>query len=75
MGWVKICLAENKSRIYPNMCAKFGCGSTVQTDRQRETVALYSRLAGYPASLWRKGGGGGRKGRDGGSGRTSSGSF
>ena len=53
--WVNICLAENESHIYPNMCAKFGCGPTVvskkggggQTDRQtdghRETAALYSR--------------------------------
>ena len=41
-------LAQNESRIYPNMCAKFGCGPTVmskkgggvqtdrQTDRQRK---------------------------------------
>ena len=47
-------LAENESHIYPNVCAKFGCGPTVvskkkgggtdrQTDRQRETAALYSR--------------------------------
>ena len=33
-------LVENQSRIYPNMCAKFGCGPTVEskggggTDRQ-----------------------------------------
>ena len=47
-------LAQNGSRIYPNMCAKFGCGPTVVskkrggTDRQtgRQTkisAALYSR--------------------------------
>ena len=46
-------LAQNESRIYPNMCAKFGCGPTVvskkrggyrQTDRQtKKTAALYSR--------------------------------
>ena len=47
-------LAENESHIYANMCAKFGCGPTVvskkkgggtdrQTDRQRDTAALYSR--------------------------------
>ena len=40
-------LAENESHIYPNMCAKFGCGPTVvskggvvqiytQTNRQTE---------------------------------------
>ena len=37
-------LAENESHIYPNMCAKFGCGPTVvskkkggvQTDRQTD---------------------------------------
>ena len=39
--------------MYPNMCAKCGCGPTVvstkggggtdrQTDRQRDTVAVYS---------------------------------
>ena len=41
------------------MCAKFGCGPTVvskkgggdtDTHRQRDTAAVYSRLAGYPAS-------------------------
>ena len=40
--WVKFLLAENESHVYPNMCAKFGCGPTVvskkgggvQTDRQ-----------------------------------------
>ena len=46
-------LAENESHIYPNMCAKFGCGPTVvskggggtdrQTDRQREPAASYNR--------------------------------
>ena len=48
----QICLAENESHIYPNMCAKFGCGPTVvskgggvQIDRQRETASLYSRSA------------------------------
>ena len=44
------CLAENESHIYPNMCAKFGCGLTVesksvgvQTDRQTDkgTLQLY----------------------------------
>ena len=66
-------LAENEAHIYPNMCAKFGCGPTVvskkrgvQTDRQRDTAALYSRLASYPASLgrgrWREGGRGGGTG-------------
>ena len=29
MGWVKFVVAENESHIYPNMCAKFGCGPTV----------------------------------------------
>ena len=33
-------LAENESHIYPNMCAKFGCGPAVErgggTDRQRD---------------------------------------
>ena len=37
-------LAQNESRIYPNMCAKVGCGPTVvskrgggvQTDRQTD---------------------------------------
>ena len=38
-------LAQNESHIYPNMCAKFGCGPTVvskkrggyrQTDRQTD---------------------------------------
>ena len=49
VGWVKFFLAENESHIYPNMYAKFGCGPTVvskkggvQTDRQRDTAALYS---------------------------------
>ena len=46
-------LAENESHIYPNMCAKFGCGPTVvskvgvvqiyiqtnrQTDRHRDAA-------------------------------------
>ena len=58
------------------MCTNFGCGSTVvskrgggtdrHTDRQREAAALYNRLACYPASLGRKGGG--REGREGGRG-------
>ena len=51
VGWGgSICLGESQSRIYPRMCAKFGCGPTVvskkrgiQTDRQRDTAALYSR--------------------------------
>ena len=72
VGWV-IFLAQNECRIYPNMCAKFGCGPTVvskkrgvQTDRQTEKIAaLYSRLAGYPVSLGRKGV---RKGGEGGRG-------
>ena len=36
-------VAQNESRIYPNMCAKFGCGATVVskkggggTDRQTD---------------------------------------
>ena len=46
-GVGKFVLAENESRIYPNMCAKFVCGPTVvskgggvQTDRQTDTAAL-----------------------------------
>ena len=55
LGWVgQFFLGESQSRIYPNMCAKFGCGPTVlskkwgiqtdrQTDRQtnKETLQLY----------------------------------
>ena len=44
-------LGESQSSIYPNMCAKFGCAPTVvskreevQTDRQMDNAALYSRL-------------------------------
>ncbi len=55
-------LAQNGSRIYPNMCDKFGCGPTVvskkrggtdrQTDRQADrqtkiSAALYSRLGQF----------------------------
>ena len=46
----QICLAENESHIYPNICAKFGCGPTVvskkkggidrQTDRQTKAGTL-----------------------------------
>ena len=54
LGWAgSNFLAENESHVYPNMCAKFGCGPTVvskkkgggvQTDRQaKKTAALYSR--------------------------------
>ena len=65
-GVGKICLGSNDSRINPHMRAKFGCSQTVvskkggvQTDThthththtQSDTAALYSRLAGYPASL------------------------
>ena len=47
LGWgVSIFLGESQSRVYPNMCAKFGCGPTVVskkggggTDRQRDTAA------------------------------------
>ena len=49
MGWVNF-LGESQSRIYPNMCATFGCGLMVvskkkgggyrQTDRQRDTAAI-----------------------------------
>ena len=56
-----ICLGSNDSRIIQHTRAKFGCSQTVlskkgggvQTDThtQRDTPALYSRLAGYPASL------------------------
>ena len=28
-------LAGNKSHIYPNMCAKFGCGPTVVSKKKR----------------------------------------
>ena len=56
LGWGgSIFLGESQSCIYPNMtlCAKFGCGLTVvskkrgggvQTDRQRDPAASYSRL-------------------------------
>ena len=58
----KICLGSNDSRINPHMRAKFGCSQTVvsknggggtgrHTHTQRDTAVLYSRLAGYPASL------------------------
>ena len=55
-GVGQICLAENESHIYPNICAKFGCGSTVvskrggyrqtdrQTDRQRDAAAVDTRV-------------------------------
>ena len=50
LGWVgQFVVGESQSRIYPNMCAKCGCGPTVvskrgvQADRQRGTAALYSR--------------------------------
>ena len=47
VGWVNF-LVESQSRIYPKMCAKFGCGPTVesrkkgrvQTERQSDTAAL-----------------------------------
>ena len=55
-------LAENESHIYPNMCAKFGCGPTVvskrwgegvQTDRQtKKTAALYSRSVSEEISVF-----------------------
>ena len=45
----QIFLVENESHIYPNMCAKFGCGPTVVskkvggTDGQtKKTAALYN---------------------------------
>ena len=48
----QIFLVENESHIYPNMCAKFGCGPTVvskksggyrRTDRQtKKTAAVYN---------------------------------
>ena len=51
LGWGgSIFLGESQSRIYQNMCAKFGCGPTVvskngvvQTDRQTDngTLQLY----------------------------------
>ena len=30
-------LAENESHIYPNMCAKFGYGPTVVSEKKRGT--------------------------------------
>ena len=47
LGWVgSFFLGESQSRIYPNICAKFGCGPTVeskkggvQTDRQTDRQA------------------------------------
>ena len=50
-GVGQICLSESQSHIYPNMCAKFGRGLTVvskknggvQTPRQRDTAACFSR--------------------------------
>ena len=70
MGWVNIFLAQNESvstRICgPNLVAvRRSCRKKggVQTDRHtKKTAALYSRLAGYPASL------GGREGGEGGGG-------
>ena len=49
----QLVLAENESHIYPNMCAKFGCGPTVVSKQKggyrqtkgRETAALYNRLS------------------------------
>ena len=32
-GVSKVFLAENQSRIYPNMCAKFSCGPMVVSKR------------------------------------------
>ena len=64
LGWAgSIFLAQNESRIYPNMCAKFGCGPTVvskkkggtdrQTDRQRFLqlyIVDYSDSKNYEAT-------------------------
>ena len=55
MGWVNFFLAENESHIYPNMCAKFGCGPTVvskkggyrQTDRQTDRQTGKGKLQLY----------------------------
>ena len=59
LGWAgSIFLAENESRIYPNICAKFGCGPTVvskkrgvQTDRQRKLQLYIVDQPGYLASF------------------------
>ena len=32
-GVGKFFLSQNESRIYPNMCAKFGCGPTIVSKR------------------------------------------
>ena len=35
LGWGgSICLGESLSRVYPNMCAKFGCGPTVASKKR-----------------------------------------
>ena len=42
-------LGEGQSRMYPNMCAKFGCGPTVVSKkrgyRQTDALILYGNLA------------------------------
>ena len=73
-------LAQNGSRIYPNMWAKFGCGPKVvskkgggyrqtdrQTDRQRflQLYIVTSRLPGFAREEGWEGGRGGEEGRRG----------
>ena len=58
-GVGQLFLGGSQSRIYPNMCAQFGCGLTVvskkggyrQTDKQRDTAALYNTWNYYLLNL------------------------
>ncbi len=46
-----ICLGVNESHIYPNMCARFGCGPTVVSREEGGTDTLPSGMNGYRITL------------------------
>ena len=42
-----ICLGVNESHIYPNMCAIFGCGSTVVSREKGGADTLTAGMNGH----------------------------
>ena len=70
-GGSHVFLAENESHIYPNMCAKFGCGPTVVSEknggyRQTNKGKLQLYIIDLPVTRLRSGGWVGGEGGEGG---------
>ena len=52
LGWGEsIFLGESLSRIYPNMCAKFGCGPTVVSKKGWGYRQTYRQTKGHSSFI------------------------